>query len=163
MYSRIPPGGVVICLLIACVSGQRDIHSDDSPVAGTETAAPDTEQVARSSRTVKTLAVDRLGDRVRYIPNASNTYILCVGESPAITGKIFKPSGDIRFFVYCVETESIIFEDAVDATSVSWEDDTHIKVAITPGTVQTVDIQEHGYRYDVISGMKETLPSITPQ
>ena len=150
---------VALFFFITCVSGRRDLMPSDSRGADSNETQPAAEQPADTAASIKILATERFGDRVRYVPNESNTYVLCVGESPVTMGKIFKPSRDIRFLVYHIETETIVFEDVVDATSVSWEDDSHIKVTITPGTVHSAEIREYGYRYDVISGTKETLSS----
>jgi hypothetical protein len=150
---------VALFFFVSCISGRRDLIPGDSIEAENHATHSSGEHPADTATSVKKLARERFGSRVQYIPNEANTYVLCVGKPLATRGKIFKPSRTIRFFVYHFETETIVFEDAVDATSVSWEDDSHVKVTITPGTLQSVEIQEYGYRYDVISGTKESLSS----
>jgi hypothetical protein len=54
-------------------------------------------------------------------------------------------------------TEEIIFEESVDNAEVSWENDTVLKVSVTPGTVQTERSVEYGYFYDLITRQKRPL------
>jgi len=150
---------IALFLFVACVSGRRDRISNDFAGTDNQETHSTGDHPADTATSLKKLATERFGSRVQYIPNESQTYVLCVGKPLATMGKIFKPSRNIRFFVYQIETESIVFEDVVDATSVSWEDDSHVKVTITPGTIQSVEIQEYGYRYDVISGTRESISS----
>ena len=67
------------------------------------------------------------------------------------------PVVPLRFFLYDLRADRVIFEDAVDNARVEWESATRIKVVITPGMVPDVEPHQYGYRFDVLTGMREEL------
>jgi len=104
------------------------------------------------------LAESRLRGPIKYVLNAPRTHVLCISQQhsrpPAGPGMVAAP---LRFLVCDLRADRIIFEDALDNARVAWENDTRIKVVITPGMVPDVEPHQYGYRFDVLTEMREEL------
>lgn len=151
----------ILSFILLAARGCGPMHRQAPPQAGfaadsLEHATPESPDLG--SPRYESLAGARFQGPAKYLWNAPHTHVLCLerpsSRSPAGPG-MAGPA--LRFFVYDLHADDIIFEDAVDNARVSWESDTSIKVVITPGMVPDLEPQEYGYRVDVASGVREAL------
>ncbi|MBN1425451.1 hypothetical protein JXA88_12935 [Candidatus Fermentibacteria bacterium] len=151
----------ILSCVVLLARGCGPMHRQAPPQAGfaadsLEHATP--ELLDRGSRRYESLAEARYRGPAKYLWNAPHTHVLCLEQhrsrSPAGPGMALPA---LRFFIYDLQADEIIFEDALDNARVAWESDTSIKVVITPGTVPEIEPREFGYRVDVVSGLREDL------
>jgi len=127
----------------------------DHPPIRSQTTTTDTLATDTSSSVTpyKTLALKKYHSQVVYKLNPDKTYVLCVKKQ---NPKPFVPKQftQLRFFVYDLKTNKLIFEDSLENGHVQWENSNQIKVTITPEIVKDIEVKEYGYRYNVITRKK---------
>ena len=108
----------------------------------------------------KSLAVQKYGQGVEFIQNASGTALLCVKRSKPTQ---LNPQQQIEFFVYDMKAKDVLFEDSIPNGTVGWNDEFSIVVSIVPGTVRDDDktpAPRPGYIYDLRSRKTRDLESV---
>lgn len=97
----------------------------------------------------KIAATEKYGEGVEYYFNESKTHVLCLKQakvklSPAM------PQNPLRFFVYDLNAEKIIYEDSLEDGSVRWINDSQLQISLIPGIVSgDEDPEDFTYLYDV--------------
>jgi hypothetical protein len=108
----------------------------------------------------KTIAVQKFGQGVEFVQNASGSAMLCVKRSKPTQ---LNPQQQIQFFVYDMKAKDVLFEDSIPNGSVGWNDEFSIIVSIVPGIVRDDDKTpplHPGYIYDLRSRKTRDLESI---
>jgi len=108
----------------------------------------------------KALSVQKYGEGAEWIPNSTNSAILCVKGSK-LTAQV--PQRRVAFFVYEIAADSVLFEDAIVNGSVGWKDDQSVIVEIVPGIEKKDDASppsRSGYIFDLRTGKARDLESI---
>ena len=122
---------VALLLLPACASSSRPPAS------------------ARAAENYKNLALAKYGEGVEFIFNESETHVLCLKQnkvklSPAL------PQDPLRFFVYDLQNEKIVYEDSIEDGSVNWISNSELQISIIPGIVSgDENPEDFTYIYDV--------------
>ncbi len=81
-------------------------------------------------RKVNTLAAQKYGAPFDVISNPNNTFILCIKHE-----KETIPLRPIRFFLYDVQEDSVIYEREVDNGTVEWLHPLQLSIKHIPGNV----------------------------
>lgn len=122
---------VVLLVIPACVSSSKP------PASG------------KATENYKTLASKKYGEGVDCTFNESKTHVLCLKQekvklSPAI------PQNPLRFFVYDLQNEKIVYEDSIEDGSVLWISNSELQIMIIPGIVSgDENPEDFTYIYDV--------------
>ena len=154
-------GFCIVALVAGCTSARKEPPEPAAFPAGRATpdtiaAAPESSTLASKS-SYQVVARSRYGDRVDFVFNDSRTYVICIAAESRFKSPLPKTGSPLRFFVYDLTSDQIVFEESLDNARVSWEENTVLKVSVTPGTVQTEKGREYGYRYDVVAQRKVPL------
>ena len=99
----------------------------------------------------KTIALQKFGQGVEFVQNASGSAVLCVKRSKPTQ---LNPQQQVAFLVYDLKAKGVLFEDSIPNGSVGWNDEFSIIVSIVPGTVRDDDktpAPRPGYIYDLRS------------
>jgi len=110
-----------------------------------------------SQQSYEESAVRKYGGDDDFHINESGTHVLCIKRSRRVRKPFPVSASRTEFFVFDLSGSEILFGDSLENARVFWEDETHVKVQVTPGIVQGVVPREYGYRYDVVSARKELL------
>jgi hypothetical protein len=91
------------------------------------------------------IANDRYGRNVEFIPNADSSFILCINreETPG------QPIMSLRFFVFDVARDEILYEDSLDQAEAYWINPSEVRVVSTPEVTSGDESPGGGYIYDV--------------
>ena len=97
----------------------------------------------------KKIAESKLGDNYKIIFNSDSTYLTAyqLNKNP---NENIQPT--LKFFVYDLFEEKILFEDNLPNGKVEWINDHQVKVSTTPGIVSGKEEKNKslfGYTYDV--------------
>lgn len=114
-----------------------------------------TENIETVDEYVK-LAKERFNDNYSIQMNSDKSYVLCFTKS--LDGKEQAP---LKYFLYDLNNEKIIFEDAVGPGSVQWINDYQIQVSVIPGIIKGEENFEgniSGYIYDTKKKKKIVNP-----
>ncbi len=66
-------------------------------------------------------------DHIRYFKNDSQTHVLCILDT--VSGLQDQQNrATVTFLIYDIFSKKVIFEDSIKSGSVSWLDDSHIRV-----------------------------------
>jgi hypothetical protein len=154
-------GLCIVAVVAVCVCAPKQVPESTSyqPTADTLTTAVESPQSSEPypEPSYEATARRKYGDKVDFIFNNPRSYVICIaGEDKS---KIPSPrfSSRLTFFVYGLTSEQIVLEESLDNASVSWEEDTLLKVSVTPGIVQMEGPKEYGYLYDVVARQKLPL------
>jgi hypothetical protein len=150
---------VAVVALCACAPKELPESTTSAGDTDTLTTAVDSSQSSQPSpeTSYEAAARSKYGGRVKFVFNNSRSYVLCVAGKHQFRRLFPSSSPRLRFFVYDLASEEIIFEESVENASVSWEDDTLVKVTVTPGIVRVEGPREYGYLYDVVARQKLPL------
>lgn len=122
----------IVHALVSCASVRRDPVSVNS--------------VAKYTK----LAIEKYHNNITYQANLSHSYILCSTQSRA-TG--LNPFPTVKYFVYDIKHDKVLFEDSVAKGSIKWLNDDQFQVSTVPGIVR-IDEGANGqlrrYIYDVL-------------
>jgi len=100
-------------------------------------------------------ATERFKNGYKTIFNASRTHVLILATRKK--GVENWPQS-IRFFIYNLEKDEIIFEDVIANGKVKWQDDRKIRAESLPGIIEDGDGPTRiGYTYDVYYRVKKRL------
>ncbi|MGD8306929.1 MAG: hypothetical protein PVF17_09760 [Ignavibacteria bacterium] len=102
------------------------------------------------------LAKEKFNDNYSIQMNSDKSCVLCFTKS--LDGNELAP---LKYFLYDLNNEKIIFEDAVGPGSVQWINDYQIQVSIIPGIVKGEENSEGnvpGYIYDIKKKKKIVNP-----
>jgi hypothetical protein len=154
----------VFCLAVL-VAGCTSARKEPPKATGSpaESATPDTVLDAPPTSTFvsvpsyQVVARNRYGDGVDFIFNDSRSYVICIAGRGRFKSPFPKAASPLRFFVYDLTSDQVVFEESLDNARVSWETETLVKVSVTPGMVQIEKPKEYGYRYDVVAREKSPL------
>ncbi|MGE5797657.1 MAG: hypothetical protein ACM339_13675 [Ignavibacteria bacterium] len=97
----------------------------------------------------KKIAESKLGDNYKIIFNSDSTYLTAYQLNKNSNENI-RPA--LKFFVYDLSEEKILFEDNLPNGKVEWINDHQVKVSTTPGIVSGKEEKNKslfGYTYDV--------------
>jgi len=97
----------------------------------------------------KKIAGSKLGDNYKIIFNSDSTYLTAYQLNKNSNENI-PPA--LKFFVYDLSAEKILFEDNLPNGKVEWINDHQVKVSTTPGIVSGKEEKNKslfGYTYDV--------------
>jgi len=103
----------------------------------------------KATENYKTLATEKYGEGVDCTFNESKTHVLCLKRekvklSPAM------PQNPLRFFVYDLHNEKIIYEDSIEDGSVRWISNSELQISIIPGIISgDENPEDFTYIYDV--------------
>lgn len=150
-----------MALVAGCTSAQKKLPESTgsmSDIDTLETAVefPESSQLSPEA-SYQAVAKSKYGDRVEFFFNNSRSYVICVAGKDRFKSPFPKISSQLRFFVYDLTSDRILFEESLDNASVSWKKDTLLKVSVTPGIVQTGKSLEYGYLYDIVARQKLPL------
>jgi hypothetical protein len=106
---------------------------------------------------LEAVALDKFGAASRVSYNSDKHFALvCAQEARTAQN----PNPSLRFFIFDVINEKIIFEDNLNAALARWKTGFQIEVIFTPGMVSKEDAgRPKGYIYDVKTGIKTDLAS----
>jgi hypothetical protein len=154
-------GLCVLAVVVACACAPKKLPESTNPAADTDTlnTAVEFPQSSELSPEPSHEAVARrkYGDRVEFVFDNSRSYVICVAGEDKSRSPFPRFSRRLTFFVYDLASEQIVFEESIENASVSWEEDTLLKVSVTPGIVQMEEPKEYGYLYDVVARQKLPL------
>ena len=103
----------------------------------------------------ETIAIERYKERIEYIFNESKTHVLCMKTSKPTTKM---PKSTVSFFVFDLNSEKIVFEDAIADGSLRWINDRQLEIVQKTGTVSKKDPdRRQGYLFDLDTGKKLEL------
>jgi hypothetical protein len=97
----------------------------------------------------KKIAESKLGDNHKIIFNSDSTYLTAYKLNKNSDENILPA---LKFFVYDLSEEKILFEDNLPNGKVEWINDHQVKVSTTPGIVSGKEEKNKslfGYTYDV--------------
>ncbi len=112
---------IIIALLASCSSSIKSSSSQGT------------------SENYKSIATKKLGEDVDYFWNDSKTYVLCTHE---INGTSQQVRNGVHYLVIKNSDNSIVLENKVQGSSVTWFDDDEIEIYVAPGMIrkdQTAD------------------------
>jgi hypothetical protein len=103
----------------------------------------------KKDETYKEVAVNKLGANPAFSYNTGKTHVLIYKQlKPAAEN----PLPPLRFFVYDIKNDTLIYENSIPAGSVKWKNDTQIEVTLIEGNISTERKEnQNGYLFDVIS------------
>jgi hypothetical protein len=113
----------------------------------------------RQGEPYRSLAVQKFGEVFETLPNTSGSAVLCVKASKPTQ---LQPQQQVAFFVYDLDTRSLLFEDSIPNGSVGWKDSVSVIVTLIPGTVKDEDktpSARPGYIFDLRSRKTRELES----
>ncbi|MDH3252414.1 MAG: hypothetical protein OEM41_06445 [Ignavibacteria bacterium] len=90
------------------------------------------------------IANDRYGKNVEYIPNVDSSFILCVNRQESAG----QPVVTLRFFVYDAVGHKVLFEDSLEQAAVFWMNSSQLRVVSTPEVSSGDEAPGGGYIYD---------------
>ncbi len=124
-----------------------------SSSSNTKSVQSNQPQTLSKSQGYQALATEKYGADVAFMPNASQSYVLCVQQSQPASGGRRAP---LNFFIYDSENRKIVFEDSQVAGRVEWLSDDQIKVHVVPGVVRGDQSgpSSNIYIYDLKTGRK---------
>jgi hypothetical protein len=93
----------------------------------------ETMKQARDERSYRLLAESKYGTGFEELLNPSGTAVVCLKASKPTQ---LQPQQQIAFFVYDLQTKSLLFEDSIPNGSVRWKDSVSVMVNLVPGTVR---------------------------
>ena len=123
---------VVLAGTVPSCTSHHDVRQQQSPIAR-----------------YQSLAREKYGDGVDFVPNAMKTAVLCL-KMPKPTSLL--PQHRVSFFLFDLASDTILYEDNIPNGSVEWKDEFTILVNITPGNEKAEDVSpptRHGYIYDI--------------
>ena len=103
---------------------------------------------ARTKEKYVTLARQKYESALKYLFNSDKSYVICMKESKRYPTDIL-PS--LRYFVYDIKSDKIVFEDAPGDAKIKWLSSYQIEVVVIPGIVSGKEGEEGklpGYVYD---------------
>ncbi len=86
-----------------------------------------------STESYKELVTGKLGNDVLYLTNKTNSHVLCIHETK---GTSQQPRNKTSFLVVKIDTNSIVFEDYVENSTVGWASKYEVEVFKIPGMVR---------------------------
>jgi hypothetical protein len=104
-----------------------------------------------TSEKYKALAISKYETDIEYVFNESKTVVVCA-QSQKRT--IEKPRHSLKFFVYDVAKDRVIFEESLADGEVVWKNDHEIKITQRLGTAQKDGSNMVTYVFDVITQKK---------
>ena len=81
-----------------------------------------------------------------YKFNETRSHVICFSQEKT---KYTDRNTVLYFFIYDIENEKIIYEDAVPGGEIAWMNNTLAKITFIPGIVREDEPDDHGYIYDV--------------
>ncbi len=149
--------GIISLLLSGCICTQTNLPERSESQVENDTAESSQNGGLISQQSYEEIAGRRYGGDVDFLINEPGTHVLCITRARRVRKPVPVLASRTKFFVFDLSRNEILFEDSLENARVFWEDETHVKVLVTPGIVQGVVPREYGYRYDVVSGRKELL------
>ena len=103
------------------------------------------------------VAKNELGDRFMVEFNESGKFVLCKSEflpDPSVSHYT------VKFFIYDVEKDEVIYRDVVPRGEVEWHGGEEIKISSVPGIIMPdAEVISNTYLYHIVTGKKKTLGS----
>ena len=151
----------VLAVVAMCACAPKDLPESTSSAPDNDTLSTAVESPRSSQPSLgpsyEAVARRKYGERVEFVFNDSRSYVICIAGEDRFRSPFPKSSPRLTFFVYGLASEQIVFEESIDNASVSWEEDTLVKVSVTPGIVRMEEPTEYGYLYDVVARQKLPL------
>lgn len=111
--------------------------------------------------TYEEVAISKLGERISYVLNETESYVLCINE---VEGTNLKPRNLITYLVVDVKTSDIVYESKLSGGSVKWFDDIHIEERIISGILKDSDLpNETGKVINIITSEVKAKSSLRQQ
>lgn len=79
---------------------------------------------------VNAIATQKYGSPYDLLPNANNEFILCIKHEKETT-----PLRPIKFFLYDVQKDSILYEREIDNGTVEWMNASQFSIKQIPGNI----------------------------
>lgn len=81
---------------------------------------------------VQMLATQKLGNNFETVPNSTKEFFLCSMQEKERAGVPIRP---IKFFVFSVQRDSIVYEHELENGTVEWHNETQLMIKHIPGTI----------------------------
>jgi hypothetical protein len=104
-----------------------------------------------ASESYKTLAISKYQVDIEYIFNDIKTLVVCA-RSQKLTNE--KPQHSLKFFVYDVGNDKVLFEESLADGEVVWKNDHQILVTRRMGTAQKDGSNISTYVFDLMTQKK---------
>lgn len=106
---------------------------------------------------LKKLAIEKYGAVFNLLYNTEKSYSVVVSQRKA---SLQEPNPVLRFFVYNMTKEKIVFEDNVAGGKITWINNQQIEISVTPGAISTeLNNNNYGYIYNVKMNTKAKINS----
>jgi hypothetical protein len=102
------------------------------------------------------VAEERYDGNVEYLPNESESMLICLNRPKSRPGNPLHP---VRFIVFDVSRKEVVFEDSLDNADVRWLSDHRIEVRETPEVVSVDDERGSGYIFDSHTRARTPIPA----
>lgn len=139
--------GGLSTLLVGCTSPRPEPRAESAHNSPAQTAR------------YKKVAMAKYHDDVNFVVNPSKSHVLCVRKSALDS----KNSLALKFFVYDLAADKVVYEESQPSGTVKWISDDRIEVYVLPGIVRVgKDGQEksfYGYIYDLKLKKKLAAPA----
>jgi|GEM_PF-5341829 len=126
---------ICLILVIACGSPQQAAHQNKE--------VPTEKELVKK---YEQLAIEKFKGDLLYIPNANNTYMLCISNNKPTKEN---PLPSFSYFIYDLKTDEIIYEDSHENGMVNWKNNEQIMVHTFPGQVRSDNDRPVVYIYDI--------------
>lgn len=94
----------------------------------------------------KQLAIQKYQKNLTYSFNSDTTLVICARQEKPTSGR---PFSKVRFFVYDLNKNNIIYEDHIPMGSVRWFDKNQIELNTIPGIVS--GMEDEGTRVYIVN------------
>lgn len=101
-------------------------------------------------------AREKLGKSAVVLPNNSQSYLLCISNSPKQLYPAF-PQRAFRFFVYDIDKDSIVYEASLENGSVAWFSNSELIIKTIPGIIEEDGITIMTHTYNLLTRQKNAL------
>jgi hypothetical protein len=130
---------IVICITAVCM------YSCSALKEGSE----------KTIETDKEYAEKKLGSNILKMENISKTHVLMINQEKETA---LNPAPLLKFMLFEIKSNRLLFEDVVPAGNVRWINDRQIEILKIPGTVSIENKKsQSGYIFDIDSGRKIEL------
>ncbi len=123
------------------------------------TGKADSQAAQDTMPTYKALANEKYNSDVSYRYNSDRTAVLCVKQARPTSKQVFP---NLKFFIYDLNSQKIIFEESLPNGKVVWLNDQQIRVTTVPGIVpgdEEAADSTPGYIYDIQLRKKTKNPA----
>lgn len=110
----------------------------------------------QSNEKYRITAQSKLGDHAEFLFNQDSSFVLCM---KTLNAEKNAQLNSIKFFVYDLKEQTVVFEDALPNASVIWKSNDQVEVTKISGAVSKDGQKAKGYIFDVKSKKKIDIQS----